>query len=96
MSDPGHTAKARRTCRSPVQSITEKGPGESAAQKACPQKGLRKSPLSQEKGLIPRATNFRKGAAIMNFRNNKLLYILLAIAAFLAGGYVFDLIQKLF
>ncbi len=32
----------------------------------------------------------------MNFRNNKLLYILLAIAAFLAGGYVFDLIQKLF
>ncbi len=32
----------------------------------------------------------------MNFRSNKLLYILLAIAAFLVGGYVFDLIQKLF
>ena len=32
----------------------------------------------------------------MNFRNNRLLYILLAIAAFLVGGYVFDMIQKLF
>ena len=32
----------------------------------------------------------------MNFRNNKLLYILLALAGFLVGGYVFELIQKLF
>ena len=32
----------------------------------------------------------------MNFKDNKLLSILLAVLAFIAGGYVFDFIQKLF
>ena len=32
----------------------------------------------------------------MNFKDNKLLYILLAVLAFIAGKYVFDLIQKIF
>ena len=32
----------------------------------------------------------------MNFKDNKLLYILLAVLAFIAGNYVFDLTQKIF
>ena len=32
----------------------------------------------------------------MNFKDNKLLYILLAVLAFIGGNYVFDLIQKIF
>ena len=32
----------------------------------------------------------------MNFKDNKLLYILLAILAFIAGSYVFELFEKIF